>query len=194
MQISSKSSASGKCALDRGLAPLDLVLQVEIRAQHAEIGGADADAELDQGRLIELDDDENVKQRQQQHGDRHHHAEEQISDIGRVTAIAGLHQQRARRLLADPFREIEVLDNGVHVRFRRLPQRYLVALRHSLALALPDLLALERHGFHARRQRIARQQRHRQRQHRSARRDRREQHGEKLRVDELLERAQHDPS
>jgi len=60
---------------------------------------------------------------------------EQISDIGRVPAIAGLYQQQARLLLTHPFREIEVLDNGVHVRPGRLPQRNLVAVRQTLAFA-----------------------------------------------------------
>jgi hypothetical protein len=124
----------------------------------------------------------------------HHHAEKQISDIRRVTAIAGLDQQQPRLFLADPFREIEVLDDGVHVRPRRLPQRHLISLRQTLAFALPDPLALESHGLHAHREHVARQQRHRQRQHRSACGDRRKHHRQKLRVDELLERAEHECS
>ena len=78
---------------------------------------------LTDGRLIELDDDENIEQRNDQHHDRHHHPEEQEGDIGRLAAVTGLHQQRARLLLADPFVQVELIDDGLHVLLGRSPQR-----------------------------------------------------------------------
>ncbi len=96
--------------------------------------------------------------------------------------MAGLHQQRARLLLAHPLAEIELVDDPLHVLLRRSPQRDLLAPRKALALALADLLALDRDGLHAFRQVIAGQQRHRQRQDGGNGRDRGEQHGHAARI------------
>jgi hypothetical protein len=103
-----------------------------------------------------------------------------------VAAIAGLNQHFARVFLTDPFAQIEVLNNGIHVGFRRLPQRNFVSQSEALALALPDLLALEGDGLHARGQIVPHQKRHRQGKYGSACRDRREQHGKKLRIYKML--------
>jgi hypothetical protein len=188
MQISSKSSASGNARLIESLPPLDPVLEEQVRTQHSEVGGADRDSDLDQRRLVELHDNEDIKQRHQQHGDRHDQPKEQIGDVRRLPAIARSNEHRARFLLADPFAEIEVLNDGLHVSSWRLPERHLARpRRQSLALTLPYLLAFEGHRLHARGQRIPRQQGHRQREHRRTRRDRGKQHGENMRIDHLLE-------
>ena len=93
--------------------------------------------------------------------------------------------------LADPFTEVEVLDDGLHVRPRRLPQRNLAALRQSFALTLADFLALERNRLHALGQRVGRHVGHRQRQHRRRRGDRRKHHGEEVRVEPLGDLLHH---
>jgi hypothetical protein len=116
-------------------------------------------------RLIDLAHDKDIEQRDHQHQRRHHQTEEQEGDVGRLAAIAGLHQQRARFLLADPFVEIELLDNLRHVLLGRLAQRDLFAARHPLAFALAHLLAFERDRLHALAERVGRKQRHRQREH-----------------------------
>ena len=73
-------------------------------------------------RLIELENDEQIERREQEQRDRRHHAEEQIGDVGRLAAIAGLHQLQARLFLADPFAQVEAVDDGLDVLFRRLAQ------------------------------------------------------------------------
>ena len=122
-----------------------------------------AHAELDHRRLIGLQDDEQVERRDHERGDRRHHAEEQEGHIRRVAAIAGLHQLLARLLLSDPFGQVELVDDALHVLLRRLAQLHLLAARHPLALALTHLLALERHRLEPFVELVAREQRHRQR-------------------------------
>ena len=114
-------------------------------------------------------------------------AEEQKGDVGRLAAIAGLHQQRARLLLADPFAQVELVDDGLHVLLRRAAQRDFLAARQPLALALTNLLALDRDRLHALAERVGREQRHREREHGRNRADGREQHRQKLGVAELFD-------
>jgi len=137
--------------------------------------------------LIKLDDDKNVEQRCDQHDGRHHQPEEQEGDVGCLTTIARLHEQRSRLLLAYPFIQIESIDNRLHVLLGRTAQAYPLAAGEPLALALPDLLALERHRFHALGQRIGGDQRHGQRQHGCGRRDGGEQHRKEMRVLKLCD-------
>ena len=53
-----------KRALDRELALGDAVLQEEIRRLHAGVGGGEADSDLDHRRLVELEHDEQIEQRE----------------------------------------------------------------------------------------------------------------------------------
>ena len=57
--------------------------------------------------------DEQVEQRRPANiDDRHDQAEEQEGDVGRLAAIAGLHQLLARLLLAEPLGQVELLDHA----------------------------------------------------------------------------------
>ncbi len=154
---------------------------------HAAIGGDQACRDLDHGRLLEVDDDEQIEQREDQDHDRRDHAEEQIGDIGRLPAVAGLDQLFPRFLLAQPFRQVEALHHGLHVLLGRLPQPRLVATRQPFALALTQLLALDRDRLEPAAQVVAGQQRHRQGQHGGRRPDGREQRGQEPRIGQFLE-------
>ena len=105
----------GESALDRQLAALDLVLQQHQRQLHADIGGGDTDADLDHRRLIKLENDEQIYDREQEQRDRRQHAEKQIGHVGRLAAIAGLDELQARFFLAHPFAEVEAIDDGLDI-------------------------------------------------------------------------------
>ena len=96
--------------------------------------------------------------------------------------MAGLEQQGVRLLLADPFGQIELLHHPLHVVFGRGAQADLLAARHPFTLALPDLLALDRHALHAPFEIVAGAQRHRQGEHGRRGGNRGKQHGEQLGV------------
>src|SRR6185437_601298 len=112
---------------------------------HTEIGGYDADSELDRRRLLEIGYYEYVEHRGKERRDRCYHAEEQVCHIRRLAAVAGLHKLHASLFLADPALQIELVDDCLHILLWRLAQRdlLLLLLRHALALALADLVALE---------------------------------------------------
>jgi hypothetical protein len=142
--------------LDRSVATRDLVLHEQHRQVHAEIGGREAHTDLDRGRLIDFEEDEDIEQRADQHDGRHHQPEEQEGDVRRLAAVARLHQQRARLLLAHPLVQVELLDDGLHVLLGGAAQHHLLAAREPLALALAHLLPLERHRLHALGERVGR--------------------------------------
>src|SRR5262249_13799872 len=56
----------GENPFDRQLAAFDLVLKQQERQLHADVGGKNADAELDRRRLIELENHKQVDQRKQE--------------------------------------------------------------------------------------------------------------------------------
>ena len=108
-----------------------------------------------------------------QRHDRRHHAEEQIRDVGRLAAIAGLHQLEPRFFLPDPFFQIEAARRSVFMYcfgdWRRL---ILVACVMPLALALPQIFSRSSATAFMRLPSESRdKQRHRQRQHRRHRGD-----------------------
>ena len=101
----------GKGALDRELALGDRVLEEQHRAPEAEIGRADADADLDRHRLLHMRDQEEVDDRADEQHERRHDADEQEGDVGRLAAIAGHDELVARGFLREPFGEVEVVDD-----------------------------------------------------------------------------------
>ena len=113
--------------------------------------------------------------------------EEQEGDVGRLAAIAGLHQLVARGFLGQPFSEIEVFHDPGYELLRRLAQRYLLGPVHAVALALPDPLALARDRLHALGETFAGEHRHHQRVGRRAGRDGGEQHRHEVRVVDLVD-------
>ncbi len=173
--------------LDRQLPLGDAVFQKHQRQVHAGIRRAEAQADLDGGRLVPLDHHKKIEQAEQQQHRRCHHAEEQKRDVGRLAAETGLHELFARRFLRQPFGQVKALDHLGHVLLGRLAQTDLFAARQALALALPDLLALDRHRLHPAGKRVGREQRHRQRQYGRDRCHGGERHGQEFRVVELCD-------
>ena len=172
----------GKGALDRELALADGVLQEQHRRLQPEIGGADADAELDRQRLVHLRDHEHVESRADKQHDRRHRAGKQERDVGRVAAIAGHDQLVARGFLRQPFGQVEIFHHLGNELFRGLPQRHLFRLGEAVALALPEPFALAGNRLHALGEAFAGKQRHDQRIGGRARRDSGKQHGHEPRV------------
>jgi hypothetical protein len=129
---------------------------------HAEIGGAYAEPQLDDGGLIELDHEEHVEQGRGQHYGRHHKSEEEEGDVRSMPTVSRLHQQRARLLLADPFVQIEPIDDRLHVLLGGTPQRDPLAANKPLALALANSFAFYGYRLHPLPERVGRNQRHRQ--------------------------------
>ena len=185
MQIRSRSSASGNARLIESWRLRDRVLQEQHRRLQAEIGGADADADLDRQRFVHLRDHEHIEHRADEHHDRCHRAEEQEGDVGRLAAIAGHDQLVARGFLRQPFGQVEVFHHLGDELLRRLAQRYLFGLGEPVALALPDPLAFAGDRLHALGEAFAGEQRHDQRVGGRARRDGGEQHGHEPCVVEL---------
>src|SRR5581483_10190107 len=100
----------GKAAFDLRLPVLNLVLEEQVRQVHAGICTKQADAQLDCRGLVEIDHDKQVKCGSQQRERRRDQAEEQKGDVGRLPAIARLHQFGARFLLSQPFVQIKLVD------------------------------------------------------------------------------------
>ena len=185
MQISSRSSASGKARLIGELALADGVLQEQHRRLQAEIGGAEANADLDRQRLVQVRDHEHVEGCAEKQHDRRHRAGEQERDIGRVAAIAGHDQLVARGFLRQPFGQVEVFHHLGDDLLRGLAQRHLLRFVEAVALALPEPFALAGDRLHALGKAFAGKQRHDQRVSGRARRDGGEQHGHEPCVVEL---------
>ena len=182
----------GKRAADRGLPALDAVVDEEVRKLHSEPGRADADQELQGPGDVELDHQEHIDQRQDAHRDRRDEAEEQEPHIGPVPAISGFDELGARRLLPDIVRQLEFLDDGLHVLARRRAQARLFAARHAVALALADSLPFARHRRHALLELIGGEKRHREREHRRRGGDAGEHHHQQLPVfDEVDQKLEH---
>ena len=175
----------GEGALDLELALGDHVLEEQHRRLQAEIGRADADADLDRHRLLHVRDQEDIEGRADEQHDRRHQAEEQEGDVGRVPAIAGQRQLFERGFLRQIFGQVEIFHDLGDELLRRLPQRHLLGLVEALALALADPFALARHRLHPLVQALAGEERHDQRIGGRAHRDRGEQHGHEVRVVEL---------
>src|ERR1700730_480919 len=154
---------------------------------HSDVSGTDAKPELDEGRLIELDDDKNIKQRYDQHDGRHHQPEKQKSDVRRLAAIPCLHKERARLLLADPFVQIEPVYNRLHVLLGRAAETYLLTACQSLAFALANFLAFYGYRRHALAQRVGCDERHGQGEHGCDGRDGCEHHRHEASVEEIYD-------
>ena len=187
MQISSRSSASGKARLIESWRLLIAFLQEQHRRLQPEIGSAEAHSDLDRQRLLHVRDHENVQHRRKEHDDGRHQPEKQEGDVRRVPAIAGHGELVARGLLGQPFPEIEIIHHLGYELLRRLAQRDLLGLVQTLALALPDPLAFACHRLHALGEAFAGEQRHHQRIGGRARGDRSEQHGHEMSVVKLVD-------
>ena len=175
----------GEGAPDGQLPARDLVLDEQQGHVHAEIGGADAEPQLDDGGLIELDHEEHVEQGRGQHYGRHHKSEEEEGDVRSLPTVSRLHQQRARLLLADPFVQIEPIDDRLHVLLGGTPQRDPLAAGKALTLPLPNLFPLYRDRLHPLAKRVGRNQRHRQGEHGRNGANGRKHHGEKASVEDV---------
>ena len=141
--------------------------------------------------MIELENDKQIYDREQEQGDRRHHAEEQIGYVWRLATITGLYQFQAGLFLADPFAEVEAFDDGLDVLFRRLSQFGFAVLIHPLAFAQTDFFALKRHCPHALVERIDKHEGHRKRQHGRRRRYGGEYHRQRLDVYDLNKGVNH---
>ncbi len=171
---------------------LDFVLQQHQRQLHADIGRADTGTDLDQCRLIEFENHEQIEQRKQKTCHRRNHAKKQVGHIGRLTAIPRLDELEPRLFLTDPFGQVEAVDNGLDVLLGRLPKLgFLAFLRHPLAFALTNFLALKGDRAHALVERVDKYERHCQREHGCGRGDAGKQRRNGLHVERVDQEFEH---
>jgi hypothetical protein len=154
----------------------------QVRKLHSDVGGADADQKLQGPGHVELEDEEHIDQRKNEHRDRRDEAKEQEHHIRPLAAISGLDQLGAHCLLPDIVRQLEFLDDGLHVLPRRGAQARFFTTPHAIALALADSLPFIGDRRHALFELIGAQERHRQREHRRGGGDAGEHHHHQLPV------------